>query len=98
MGIWDEWSAKIIANPEWEKIRAELCSDPGEPEIVELVFGNGKHAGTLMIGPTKGESAEERRKNELWGSLCWYVNSGPGYCEEAPPEIKKLLRRLDVKV
>lgn len=93
VGTWDSWSSKIIENPEWEKIREEL--DPDDyPEPTKFNLGGG-----LSVWFGEGHRSPGRRdSSELFMKLCWYVNNGPGYCEDAPEKIKILLRRLGVKV
>ena len=88
MSIHNDFIDKIINHPEWEVIRGELCVEPDEPFMFDLGGGT-----SMVIGGN--ELTEEQQANEnLWGELCWTVNSGPGYCDIAPKEIKVLLRRL----
>jgi hypothetical protein len=49
-----------------------------------------------VITHPEWESIRKDVDNETFGSLCWYVNNGPGYCAEAPSHIRALLNRLDV--
>jgi len=95
MGLWDDWSSKIVDNPEWEVIRSELCVDESldpVPRMVNLGDGLRFWYGECTWTP------EQRAKEELFTKICWYVNNGPGYCEEAPEHIKVYLRRLGLKV
>ena len=91
MSIHDEFVKTIVANPEWLVIRAELCPDEPEPEMIAL-------GGGLSVGFGHAYPPEDQAKAELFSKLCWYVNHGPGYCEDAPPDVKALLRRLGVNV
>lgn len=89
MSIHDDFINKVISHPEWEVIRSELCKDVPEPTVIEL--GGG---ASVWIGGDDGYTEEDRQNSDIWGEICWHVNSGPGYCEIAPTHIKVYLRRL----
>ena len=93
MSLHDDFINKVVTNPEWEKIRSELCTPIEQYEVTTFeVKGGFIHFG-------KDNRTDKQFKNDdLFSRLCWYVNQGPGYCRTAPHNIKKYLKRLGVQV
>ena len=89
MGLHDDFVDKALASPEWEKIRDELCTEYENPDVLDL-------GGGLSMW-SDGDVKMQGQDDELFMKLCWYVNSGPGYCKDAPPKIQALLTRLGLR-
>lgn len=91
MGIHDDFLERVISHPEYEKIREELCTPEDQFTMVEVDLGNGIKAFT------GGANDPELTDNDwLFTKMCWYINNGPGYCADAPENIKVYLRRLGI--
>lgn len=91
----EDFIDKVLKNPEWEVIRKELCG-PALPynadEVMGIDLGGGSRVWLGEFQQTKKEAANLR----LHSQLCWYINNGPGYCEDAPEEVKVYLRRVGI--
>ena len=96
MSQWGEfghYGDKVVLTAEWEKIRLELCGPTRDwKEDCIQVFSDGGPGGIFVGEGFKSQKEADDAK--LFSELCWYVNNGPGYCEDAPPAVKVLLRRL----
>jgi hypothetical protein len=88
VSIHDEFINQVLAHPQYEIIRAELCPDLPEPTRYDL----GGGAAILT-----GGGGEETGDCDTWAKFCWYICQGPGYCVDAPEPIKKYLRRVGVE-
>lgn len=86
-----EFINRVLEHPEWDVLRAELQPEDSQDYQVRTELGGGL-ATIEGFGPEWSE--EDRKKSEMWGEVCWYVNNGPGYCASAPEEVKVYLRRV----
>lgn len=69
----DDFIARVVGHPEWEKIREELTPDSGGwHQEFDLGGGARVHIG----GPTESYNGKNA---DLFSELCSFVNQPEGY-------------------
>lgn len=92
--MYEDFINRILRHKNYNKVKQELeLPELGTLQSMEIA------PGMSIITETEHRDYTEKELDnaELWGEICWHITNGPGYCEAAPPKVKKYLRQLGVK-